>query len=198
MKKLAIMLSAIIAVSFAGCSDDKPDGFGFDPNNPNAKEHIEYVKEAGEEMGKFLEETEEKNKAEKEDRIENFTDNLTEVSGASLELDDVGKLKVKSYGIEYSELYDADVITIVADFTNSNDGDYDLSFLGFVNYLTLYQDGAVLNMALTDYDYETGTAIKPGKTIEVAFSYMLRDTETDVEIEGTSGDLSSSCSFEIE
>ena len=188
MKKFSLLIAVVIALSFSGCSKDKSDSSDnsnsskFDPNNPVAKDHIEYAKEAGKELEKFINENEAKLEQEKADKTKNFENNLTKVSGDSFELGEVAKLDFKAYGIEYSETYDEDIITVKADFTNLSDRD--MSFLSFLNHMTVYQDDAVITLAFSDYDYETGTSIKPGKTLEIAFSYILRDTTSDIVFEG--------------
>ena len=132
MKKISLLIAAVVALSFSGCSKDESNSSKFDPNNPDAKEHIEYAKEAGKELEKLINENEAKIEQEKADKLENFENNLTKVSGDSFEIGEVAKLDFKAYGIEYSETYGEELITIKADFTNLSDRD--LSFLSFLNY----------------------------------------------------------------
>ena len=192
MKKLAILLSLILTFSLVGCGDDdssseksskskSESSAKFDPNNPDAKEHMDYVTDLGEEMQTRIENQMAKSEAEAEKRKQNFLKNQVKVSDARIDLTENGSLEIKSYGIEYSEFYQQDVITITADYTNHGESDH--GFLGFQNYITAYQDGVVLSEVFYEYDKETGTSIKPGKTLEVTFSYLLRNTESDFEIE---------------
>ena len=197
MKKLLILLSVVMMLSFVGCSDEESEkkDSGFDPLNPDPKEHLDYARDAAKEMENRLNEVSEKRETEEAERKENFWKNVTEISDVAVEAPDWCKLEVKSYGIEYSDFYGCDIITIKADFTNLTDSN--MSFLSSQNGMTAYQDGVVLSRVFGEYDYETGTAIKTGKTIEVAFSYMLRNTDSVVELEYYNGGDTYSCSVEL-
>ncbi len=176
MKKNLVIVLAVSALLLSGCGKN---GSGrFDPNNPNAKEHVQYAKEVAGEMSSQIESAQTSAQQQAEDRKAEFTKNLKKISCDSIELPELGKLKPKSYGI--SNVYDQQVITIVADFTNNYESD--ISLYNLLGYCTCYQDSVALNSIITEFDYDNGTNIKPGKTLEVAFSYILRNESSDIEL----------------
>lgn len=183
MKIIGFLLAIIMMLSFCSCGKDSVnlDASEFDPNTADPSEFADYI------IGSALAMNE---------REENFEKNQKKVSGAEIYVADAYEIKIKSYGIEYSDFYKSDIITIKADFTNLFDRN--TSFLNFRADITAYQDGIVLSEVFGDYDQELGTSIKPGKTIEVAFSYILRNTDSDLELEGMDMEQNpDTCSFKL-
>ena len=72
MKKLLILLSVVMMLSFVGCSDEESEkkDSGFDPLNPDPKEHLDYARDAAKEMENRLNEVSEKRETEEAERKE--------------------------------------------------------------------------------------------------------------------------------
>lgn len=76
---------------------------------------------------------------------------------------------------------DRDAVLITYEFTNN--GNDAISFDVALND-NVYQDGVGLEFAILNEDTDDfDVAIKPGVTKEVRKAYLLRDTETDLEVE---------------
>ncbi len=100
--------------------------------------------------------------------------------GNTLTVDGDFKVTYKSFSL-VKDYKGNDAIMITYDFTNLNPEEAQ-SFMIAVGD-RLYQDGIQLEMAVTGESENTMTSVKNGATVTVKTAYLLRNTQSPIEIE---------------
>lgn len=92
-----------------------------------------------------------------------------------------GEATLKSFYVTGSSYNSNDnFIFLTYDYTNTSEDD--CGFYGLNYYYKVYQDGVELVSILGEHNKDQNTAVRPGTTIEVVECFMLRDTQSDIEI----------------
>jgi len=125
--------------------------------------------------------TEGESKSTKEEEITSLSDEQSEIIGEG----DIGKYYVIIKDIEITEDY-AGKPAVIVTYEWTNNSDESKSF-GYVLVDKVYQDGIECESSIikivTDDSGGKYKEIKPGKTLEFRYGYILNDTETDIEVE---------------
>lgn len=173
-KTLAFCLVAALSLSLSGCGKSM-----MEREMDKAKEMVSGVFDS---LNKYQNEQQDREK-ERKDAFENKQKKIKDAEFDVFDYNDesIATIKLKSFvvvGGRYS--YDADEreLVLTLDFTNKDDRDADFDY-GF----KAYQDGVRLNFISGEFDKETYTTIKSGKTIEVVCTIKLRNDTSDVEFE---------------
>lgn len=170
MRRLALLLSFLLIFSVVGCQ-----------KQPTMEESLGTAFELAQ---KGADQVEAEMKRSEEERKAEFQANQVPVSDAEISDPKEASVRIKSYGI-YEDNGDQ-LITFTADFTNLCDG-YEVSLEGI--FPDAYQNGVRLGRAYEGFNKDVNTSVKTGTTLEVSFSYILRDTTTAVELEYSAFEL---------
>lgn len=92
-----------------------------------------------------------------------------------------GEATLKSFYVTDSSYNsEQDVIFLTYNFTNTAEAD--TGFYGLKAFHRVYQDGVELIPILEAHNKDENTAVRSGTTIEVVECYILRNTDSDIEI----------------
>ena len=177
MKKVGVLiLAGILCLSLFGCGKSEME-----------KNQEEFAGAAND-VWKEMQNQNKKREEIKEENEKIFTKKQKSIDNAVLEVTgdrNPATMVLKSYVI-VSDTYNPEdkILVLTMDYTNKYD-DYDFHSGVFMNnHTALYQDGVALSQSgITGFEKDQYTSIRSGATIEVIYSYKLRNETSDVEFE---------------